>query len=387
MPAFELAVIGTHISPAVGYGGVAESLYNLMQIWGRRGHTIRLCVSDGSDGEPVTVEKIGLPSSVSVGLYRAVIFKRWGFGFGAPFRILAACRDARIVYICGIATWPTTIAAIICALLRRPFIISPRGGLMSGHVAEIKTRKLHKWIFYRLVIFPTLRRARFIHVTSDLERDSVKRLLPDTRCETIINGIAIDDWNPAPAKTTGSLSILYAGRLESHKGIGRFARIWLSRHEKNEVLLIAGSGHGPYASRLLQLASHSDGAIQFLGYLTRSKMKAAYARSAFVVLPSGIEGDDVRENFGNVVAEAMAVGRPVLVTKGLAWDFVEECGLGFLFGTGDDEIAMAIAKARETFNKNYTSMCQRTRTFAEENLSLTAAADKLWQQFCETGPI
>lgn len=378
MKRVEVSVVATHISPAIGYGGVAESIYNLVRCWAGEGHRLSLCVSDASLGPRLTAQMIALPTNVEVNLYRGMFFKRWGFGFGAIWKVLLTCLHARVVYIAGIATWPVTLAAIFCILFRRPFIISPRGGLMAGHVEEIKNKKLHKWIFYKLITIPSIERAEFIHVTSRLEQEGVMSLSDKAKCKIFVNGINLSEWPIVSRRKEKNITVCFVGRLNPDKGIRRFAKIWSAGRQPGDRLLIVGDGTGSYAEELRELARQAQGAIELLGNVDRRGVHHALARSHFLVLPSGIEGDNERENFGNVVAEALATGCPVLVSKRLAWDFAESAGIGFVFERTDDSIFRAIERARSLSDTDYLSMCELAETYAKENLQLKRTASNLW---------
>ena len=99
----------------------------------------------------------------------------------------------------------------------------------------------------------------------------------------------------------------------------------------NAAVLVAGSGELDAALRLhaeaLQTPLHS------LGFQNQTQMPAAYAASDVLMLPS-----DGRETWGLVCNEALAAGRPLLVSSavGCAEDLVDK-STGATFSLGDME--------------------------------------------------
>jgi glycosyltransferase involved in cell wall biosynthesis len=377
--AVEVAVITTHIAPAKGYGGIAESTARLARAWAARGHAFSLCASTASLGPPLTARAVGLPAAIPVRLYRTWCFHRWGFGLGAMWQIWRACRSAHTVYVSGIGTWPTTLAAVLCCLLRRPFVVAPRAGLMAAYIAEIRRGKWHKWLFYGLITLPTLRAARALHVTSPCEAESVVRLLPGAPKMTVANGLDLGEWpkQPPPPARAGRV-FCYIGRFSAEKGIARFLKIWLACRHPDDRFILAGAGHAGYVQELEAVAAQGGDAVTCHGYLDRAGFQAVLADSDFLVLPSGIHHEGPRENFGNTVAEALASGRPVLVTRGLAWDDIEETGVGFLFEAGEASIRAAIARARAVTAAEAATMSEAARRYAETRFDLEVTAAALW---------
>lgn len=374
-----LAVVATHIAPARGYGGVAESVARLAKAWERAGHRIVVCASDASDGgPPIAAAQVGLSGRVL--LYRARFWKRWGFGVAAPWVVAQACAAADRVYVAGIATWPTTLAALCCRLSGRPYVVAPRGGLMPSHLDLIRRRKPHKWLFYRLFTFPTLRAAGAIHATSMLEAEGVRRLFPDRPILVLGNGLDMRDWPVQPPRPAdGSLVLAYAGRLAPEKGIDRFLKVWLACRRPGDRLLIAGDGGGDYARRVREAAAASGGAVDFRGYQDAAGIRRLFAEADMVVLPSGLEGGDVRENFGNAAAEAMASGRPLLVTRGLAWDGAAEAGAALTFDPDEADLRRALADAMAFGPERLGAMARAGRALVERDLEIGVVAGRLWR--------
>jgi glycosyltransferase involved in cell wall biosynthesis len=385
--AVDVAVITTHIAPAKGYGGIAESTARLAHAWAAAGHAFSLCAGDASLGRPLTAADVGLPPSVPVRLYRTWLLHRWGFGPGALWRIWRACRTARVVYVSGVGTWPTTLAAVLCCLLRRPFVVAPRAGLMAAYIAEIRRGKRRKWLFYRLITLPTLRAARLLHLTSPCEVDSVARLLPDAPGATVANGLDLNQWPrlPPPPPRAGRV-FCYIGRFSAEKGIARFLEVWLSRRHADDRFILAGSGHTDYVRELETVAARGGSAVTLHGYLDPDGVRAVLADSDFLVLPSGIHHEGPRENFGNAVAEALAAGRPVLTTRGLAWDDIEDAGVGFLFDADDGSIRDAIARAGAITPEQASAMADAARRYAETRFDINVTAAKLWALITGAAP-
>lgn len=378
----ETGVVATHIPPAKGYGGVSVTAGVLTKAWAELGHDIAVVASDESIDGRLNAKDVQLGERVKVSLYRSYWFRRWGFGLGAIPKLFGLCWKAPVVYIHGIATWPCTLAAIFCVLLRRPFVVAVHGGLMPEHVALIRRQKPHKWLFYRWLTFPTLRRAIAVHCTSDTEAEGVRDMLgKDARILLVPNGIDSRDIQVAEFPAGEGLQLCFLGHVQQEKGINAFIKAWLKVRRPDDRLVIAGrSVDGDYFKEFLALMGQAQGSISYRGYLQRDEVMELLASSHFLVLPSGLEeAGGMRENFGNVVAEAMAAGRPVLVAKSLAWDHLQVFGAGFVFDRSEVSVCEMLRKAQSLGSLERIQMSARGRQYVEQQLDPVKLGEKVWQ--------
>jgi len=131
-----------------------------------------------------------------------------------------------------------------------------------------------------------------------------------------------------------TIVLLFAGRLVPFKrplDLVIAAARCKARGVKAEVM-VAGSGE--LESNLEAAAASSGVRLHLLGFRNQSEMPAAYAATDFLVLPS-----DGRESWGLVANEALACGRPIIVSSacGCAPDLVQDGNVGRTFPAGDPE--------------------------------------------------
>ncbi|OQW71164.1 MAG: glycosyl transferase family 1 [Proteobacteria bacterium ST_bin11] len=377
----DVGIVTTHVPPAKGYGGVSVTCGVLTKAWAERGHKMLLVAADESLDGRLRSEDVKLGQQVGVKLYRCYGFRRWGFGLGAIPEIFKLCRQAPRLYIHGIATWPSTLAAVFCVLLRRPFMVAVHGGLMPEHVALIRQRKPHKWLFYKWLTFPTLRRAIAVHCTSNTEAQGVAEVLAnDARILLVPNGIDSREFQVADCPQSEGIQICFLGHVQQEKGINAFIRAWLKTRRPTDRLVVAGrSVDGAYFEEFQALLAQGQGAISYQGYLPVSAVKQLLADSHFLVLPSGLEEiGGMRENFGNVVAEAMAAGRPVLVAKGLAWDHLAAYGAGLVFERNEASVCAVLRQTQVVSPATWQEMSLRSRQYVERELDPLKLGDKVW---------
>ena len=371
-------IITTHLAPARGYGGPAVSASELIRAWAHRGHSILVCSSDASEGGRLVVADLSLGRDVTTRLYHAYWARRWGFGFGALKDVYAVCRQSKGVYVNGIATWPTSLGASLCSLFGHRYVVAIRGGLMPEHLTHIRWHKPWKWLYYKTVTLPSLRRAAALHCTSEAEAQGVRALLgADTRCVIAANGVDLRRFTPAGLPSSPHLTLCYVGRISAEKGINEFVRVWLSCRAPQERLIVAGAGRGSYFAEFLQLAREPGSGIDYRGYVEPEGVFSVLKQSHFLVLPSGLGKGGVRENFGNAIAEALAAGRPVMVTRGLSWDHLAKENAGMVFDRNDEAVRAAIEKARATTMADWTRMATAARAYAERELDIQILAERI----------
>jgi glycosyltransferase involved in cell wall biosynthesis len=133
-------------------------------------------------------------------------------------------------------------------------------------------------------------------------------------------------------KTMEESYFLFLGRIDPKKGVDLLIRAYAALyHQTNNIghslipkLVIAGPGfETPYGRKMQQLASQIclPNSIFWPGMLTgAAKWGALYNCEAFV-LPSH------QENFGIATVEALACGRPVLISDQInIWREIKEAG-------------------------------------------------------------
>lgn len=341
-----LGVIATHLRPATGFGGVAECTSELIVAWRKAGRTLLIASSDGSCGRRFRPSEYEEALQGPVDLYRAQLAVRWGFGLKAPFVIANAIRRADRVYISGIATFPTTVAGLLAVLLNKPYVAATHGGLMPEHWAEISQRRPWKALFYKLFVFPILRRAIAVHTTSTIEAQAARNVLPGLKVFIAPNTYDfLDRGEPSSfPDVRDGLRLLYLGRLAPEKGILGFARAFAATCGPNDRLVIAGQPKGAYGAEVIDLCRASN-ALDYVGVLERDQLTSAFDAAHALVLPSGVDGP-LQENFGNVVVESFAHGRPVVAVRGLAWDQAEADGMGLLLERDLGNLAQALSDLR-----------------------------------------
>jgi glycosyltransferase involved in cell wall biosynthesis len=126
--------------------------------------------------------------------------------------------------------------------------------------------------------------------------------------------------------------VLFAGKLVAFKrplDLIAAAKMLKTRGINVEVL---AAGAGPLEQELATEARKADVRLHMLGFCNQSEMPSAYAACDVLVLPS-----DGRESWGLVANEALACGKPVLVSDaiGSAPDMAALLGDRVVFPMGD----------------------------------------------------
>ncbi|HEY4592285.1 MAG TPA: glycosyltransferase, partial [Thermoanaerobaculia bacterium] len=220
-----------------------------------------------------------------------------------------------------------------------PYVLSPRGMLVPELIqAHGRWRKL-AWM--ALAERRTIERAAALHATSALEAAEAARLgFPLPPVAVVPNGIAPEPWDgdlgalspPVREIVEGAPFLLFLGRLSWKKGLDRL----IPALAEIPGALLAVAGNDEEALRpVLERLTRDSGQVRFLGPVHGADKAALLHRTAALVLPSR------SENFGNVVLESWAAGRPVAVTPevGLAGT-VRETGAGIVLN-GDLGQALA----------------------------------------------
>jgi glycosyltransferase involved in cell wall biosynthesis len=337
-----LHVVPTYY-PAVRYGGPIRSVHGLAVALAGRGHEVHAYASsmDGDQDLDVPLDSPVDLQGVAVRYFRVPALRRLCWAPALARRLRKSIADFDVVNLHSVYLWPTFAAARAAAGAHVPYVISPHG-MLSRDLIRRKSRWA-KTAWINLVERPTLARAAALHVTAELERDEVFNLqlpLPDI-VAAIPNGIEFPASHlPISATPFAGLPRPYAlflSRINWKKGLEQLITAW--QWVPRLPLVIAGTDEGGYQAHLEGLV-HSLGIgdrVRFIGPVADQDKWALYEQAELFLLPS------LSENFAMVVAEAMGVGCPVIVTPdvGLA-RFVQEHGAGIVVSNEPAKLAETV---------------------------------------------
>lgn len=178
-----------------------------------------------------------------------------------------------------------------------------------------------KTIYHLLFERQLIKRASALHYTTQFEQRESKWLGINTPYFVIPNPVNIEEFQQLPPK--GSFRklrkipddmalVLYLGRIEPRKGLDltlcSFAKIALDNSKVH--LVMAGPEEDGYGKVLRKMASDLGigDRVVFTDYLNDKERLSALVDADIFILNS------YTGNFGMAVAEAMAVGLPVVIS-------------------------------------------------------------------------
>lgn len=162
--------------------------------------------------------------------------------------------------------------------------------------------------------------------------------LPADRVQVVPNPYQVSDAFSSIDLPNGAPTVLYAGRLETRKGVWNLAKaipLVLKQFPAAEFIFLGKDSRGPFRERsmkqvmLTELGSCAD-RVTFLDAVPLTEVPGVMARASAAVFPS------LWENFPNVCLEAMAAGRAVVASAaGGMVDMLAPCSGGVFIDPED----------------------------------------------------
>ena len=292
---------------------------------------------------------------------------------GLLIRAWEMIQGADIVHLTGTYSFPTLPVLLMCKLLGKPVVWSPRGALQASSEWHESRSPALKRIFERMC---SLFRPRHIalHCTAEIERDlSLTRV--DIKTAFILpNGIALPPKHEARQfRPEGRTRLMALGRLDPKKGLEIMLDA-LTRLPPHITLDIYGTGEDAYRHTLLEMVRMLglDARVHFHGEVLGPAKDAAFSQADLFVLPS------FSENFGIVIAESLAHGVPVIASRATPWAGLETHRCGRWIENNPAEFITAI-QALE--HENLAQLGENGRAWMQESFAWPGITQAMAEQY------
>jgi len=323
-----------------------------------------------------------MPGSVPAYAHAAYVGKpgvpKWRNAWRLWRWLAGALEDADVVHIHGVTDWHFIVGALACMRHKRPFVVTPHGGLFPAALSQTRMLRIKSGLYIRGVLSWLLSRSAAVVSTSAHEArvlESLGARLDVRVCPPPVDVPAEPQRNGEAREHDDRLRVLFLGRLQPIKSLPTlFEAVAILRARAVDVRLdLVGEGERGVVRELRGAIDKAgiEEAVAWHGYLRGSAKIAAMSHADVLVLPS------LSENFGFSVAEAMAAGLPVVVSDGVGLaDLVRGSGAGTVVPVGDAQ-ALASALAEYTDPAVRSQRGALARDTAQRELSDKAAGDKL----------
>ena len=270
--------------------------------------------------------------------------------------------------------FPTWWASFVARRLGKALVMMPRGCF------EPERLKISKW---KKRIFGTIDRhyargAAAIWATAPSEERGIKAYAPGVRTAVFPIGIDAAMYTPHDrAGREGVKTLLFLSRISEIKGLDLLARAWGEVRPKGWRLVVSGPNDRGHRERMEALFAEccEKGSYEFReGVYDEEKRRLLASVDAFI-LPTR------NENWGIVVAEAMASALPVICTKGAPWECLETAGAGWWTDISAEGLAAAIREMTELPDGELAAKGMRGRKWVEDNLDWPAIGRRMKEEY------
>ena len=282
----------------------------------------------------------------------------------------------------GLWHWPTSLSLRIKNRFKVPYCIFPHGMLDPWFKKTYPFKHLKKQMYWLVKESASIRKSDAVCFTTKEEMRLARHtFIPYTSKESVI-GLGVEsppDLNLSVRNKlysrfpslNGKKVLLYLGRFHKKKGVDLLLKAWIENNSGHSLLVLAGPNiqDSNNFKSLKNNALKYQQSILWTGMLDQQEKWEMLRLSNALILPSH------QENFGMVVAESLAVGKPVYITNKVnLWREVEQSNAGMV--VNDDQEGIN-ALVNQWLTQSNTEMRKAAEPCFLENFHIRKAAENL----------
>ena len=328
----KIAFVIPYFYPAWQYGGQPRAAFDLARGLVSRGHHVRVITTDSGGTERVGGESLSHVEGIEILYYKNLsndlaYRKRVFLPRNLRSDIHRQLKDRDIVHIHELRSTLTVIASSAAKALKKPYVLSPHGGLQ--HLGRAAAKTVFDGLWGKRIVRDA---AALIAISPIEEKDAQEFGVDQHRISTIPNPIDTRDYeNLPPRRALRQPQILFLGRLHPIKGadilIEAFA-IARSRSLDADLLIAGPDDSQEAALRELVKKRSLEADVRFSGYLDGKAKLQAFVDSVVAVVPSR------SEVFALTAIESLLCGTPVILSSACGLHPAPDQGVTW-FKTGD----------------------------------------------------
>lgn len=282
------------------------------------------------------------------------------------FRLKAVLAGVHVVHNFG--AWTPFNHAVSAAArhARIPQVFCPMGMLEPWALSQKRLKKRLGWLAYQR---RDIVASAALHATALAEAKNLRAIGIERPIAVIPHGIHIPPMaDERPPRPRSERVAVFLSRIHPKKGLLDLVKAWALLRPADWRIIIAGPderGHLAAVEDAVRSAG-LESAFHFAGPLYGPDKEEMFASVDLFVLPS------YSENFGLVVAEALAHAVPVITTTGSPWPELLETHSGWWIEPGVASLAGALAEAFSMSATDLRSMGLRGRALVAARYSWPA---------------
>lgn len=369
-----------HILPSLArrYGGPSTTILPMVRYLREKGLSVDVATTD-ADGPHNSID----PSTLPDDLRDSHVFKRsfsetWKYSKNLSAWLTSNISSYDIVHIHAVWSFSTQAAARAAVAHKVPFVLRP-----AGMLSEFSWRHkgLRKLLYWQLIEKKTMETAAAFHATSLGEQHDIHAVRTEANVHIISNSIEdmAFEYPTTRPPDDAPPQILFLSRLHPKKGIIDRLLPAVARLNSPFALSIVGDEDTHYTGHRKEIltaiaALNLEDKVRLISGVSGDARWKYFDESSVFVLPSH------SENFGIVVAEAMARGCPFVITKEVqAAPLFSQSGAGTVVST-TDELAASLQSIL-TSPKDRDHQSALGRSFAMNHFSGARVADRIVQMY------
>jgi glycosyltransferase involved in cell wall biosynthesis len=365
-----------HVIPSIAprYGGPSTAIISMVTALDDFCESTSIATTD-ADGKNSSHQSFSASVNVIVNFFKRDYSETWKISFQLRKWLISNVNNYDLVHIHALWSFSTAVAAKACMNMHVPYVIRP-AGMLSSYSWQHKGWK--KQLYWRLLERKTIQNASAFHATSPGEEQDIKRVHADARVFVIPNGVEDSAFTYPVTKNNNEVRrkltwidnkpvILFLSRLHPKKGIVDRLLPAMTELQSNAQLIIVGDEDSHYPGYKVEVEAEIK-KLNLSGHVHLMKPVWGNDRWDYLDIADLFVLPSHSENFGIVVAEAMARGCPVVTTVEVqSAPLVEEAKAGVIVDGESKELAAAIDRL---LNKPglRSSMASSGKQYSRENL-------------------